>query len=127
MAVMPSPSFWRSAFLPSPATAWPLLLLLCAAAQAQEDSKTLVLDSTTVTATRSANSSFDLPASVSTVDRKALDDAQADSVSSVLRSLPNVNFGGGPALRHRSPPSVACRGHASSSRWTVRGVATRAG
>lgn len=96
MAVMPSPSFWRSAFLPSPATAWPLLLLLCAAAQAQEDGKTLVLDSTTVTATRSANSSFDLPASVSTVDRKALDDAQADSLSSVLRSLPNVNFGGGP-------------------------------
>ncbi|WP_205895341.1 hypothetical protein, partial [Metapseudomonas otitidis] len=83
MAATPSSSLWGTSFRPTPATAWPLLLLLCAAAQAQEDSKTLVLDSTTVTATRSANSSFDLPASVSTVDRKALDDAQADSVSSV--------------------------------------------
>ncbi|MFD1626063.1 TonB-dependent hemoglobin/transferrin/lactoferrin family receptor [Azospirillum griseum] len=61
------------------------------------------LDAVTVTATRTANSGFDLPASVSTVGREQLDDAQANTLSTVLRTLPNVNFGGGPRPPSQSP------------------------
>lgn len=52
------------------------------------------LDAVTVTATRSANSSFDLPASVSVIGRDQLDDAQAANLS-VLREVPGVELGGG--------------------------------
>jgi hemoglobin/transferrin/lactoferrin receptor protein len=61
------------------------------------------LDTVTVTATRSPNSTFEVPASVSTVSRQALDDAQAATVSTLLRPLPNVNFGGGPRPAAQSP------------------------
>ncbi|MGA6106940.1 TonB-dependent hemoglobin/transferrin/lactoferrin family receptor [Pseudomonas solani] len=96
------PLWLRRTLSMGPATAWPLLLAACGQLQAEER-PTLVLDSTTVTATRSANSSFALPASVSTVDRENLDDAQADTLSRVLRSLPNVNVGGGPRPASQSP------------------------
>ncbi|RMH94902.1 TonB-dependent hemoglobin/transferrin/lactoferrin family receptor [Lysobacter pythonis] len=65
--------------------------------------KVTVLDTITVTATRSPNSSFGVPASVSTVNRGQLDDAQASTVSTVLRTLPNVNYGGGPRPAAQSP------------------------
>ncbi|WP_238475031.1 TonB-dependent hemoglobin/transferrin/lactoferrin family receptor [Azospirillum cavernae] len=61
------------------------------------------LEAVTVTATRTANSGFDVPASVSTVGREQLDDAQANTLSTVLRTLPNVNFGGGPRPASQSP------------------------
>jgi len=61
------------------------------------------LESTTITATRTPNNSFALPASVSTVDRQQLEDAQANTLSTVLRTLPNVNYGGGPRAAAQSP------------------------
>lgn len=72
------------------------------------------LDSTTITATRTPNSRFALPASVSTIDRQQLEDAQANTLSTVLRALPNVNYGGGPRAAAQARRSVACRGRGSS-------------
>jgi hemoglobin/transferrin/lactoferrin receptor protein len=62
-----------------------------------------VLDPITVTATRTPYNRFEVPASVSTVSREELDDAQAETVSRVLRTLPNVNYGGGPRPAAQSP------------------------
>lgn len=61
------------------------------------------LDALTVTATRTANTGFDVPASVSTVGREQLDDTQANTLSTVLRTLPNVNYGGGPRPASQAP------------------------
>lgn len=72
-------------------------------ADGRADSPIFQLDAVTVTATRTANSGFDLPASVSTVGREQLDDAQANTLSTVLRTLPNVNFGGGARPAAQSP------------------------
>ncbi|WP_129243616.1 TonB-dependent hemoglobin/transferrin/lactoferrin family receptor [Achromobacter veterisilvae] len=69
----------------------------------QDSQATTVLDTITVTATRSPHSRFDVPASVSTVTREELDDAQANTVSTLLRALPNVNYGGGPRPAAQSP------------------------
>ena len=78
--------------------------LCCGVVQAAETANApLVLDSTTVTATRTSNSAFELPASVSTVTREQLDDAQADTLSRVLRNVPGVNYGGGPRPAAQSP------------------------
>ncbi|MDY0071638.1 MAG: TonB-dependent hemoglobin/transferrin/lactoferrin family receptor [Thauera sp.] len=73
------------------------------AAEPGHSDGTTVLDTITVTATRSPNSSFDVPASVSTVSREQLNDAQANTVSTVLRTLPNVNYAGGPRPAAQSP------------------------
>lgn len=62
-----------------------------------------ILETITVTATRSPNDSFQVPASVSVVDRQQIEDAQANTLSSVLRHLPNVNYGGGPRSAAQSP------------------------
>jgi len=71
------------------------------------------LDTVTVTATRTENSSFEVPASVTTVTREQFDDAQAARLSTVMRTVPNVNFGGGPrpagqipAIRGFSGPKI---------------------
>ncbi|PRB81554.1 TonB-dependent receptor [Pseudomonas sp. MYb185] len=81
-----------------------LPVLFCGVALAAEMSvDSLLLDSTTVTATRTSNSVFELPVSVSTVTREELDDAQADTLSRVLRSVPGVNYGGGPRPAAQSP------------------------
>lgn len=70
------------------------------------------LEAVTVTATRSENNSFDVPASVSVVGREQLDDAQASNLS-VLRKLPGVDLGGGarpagqiPTIRGLQGPRV---------------------
>ncbi|CAM5282991.1 Hemin receptor [Rhodanobacter lindaniclasticus] len=73
------------------------------AAESKDTQASTVLDTVTVTATRSPNSRFDVPASVSTVSREELDDAQANTVSTLLRTLPNVNYGGGPRPAAQSP------------------------
>jgi len=52
------------------------------------------LDALTVTATRSENKVFDVPASVSVITRDKLDDRQADDLR-ILRDEPGVNPGGG--------------------------------
>ncbi|WP_409285211.1 TonB-dependent receptor plug domain-containing protein, partial [Pseudomonas protegens] len=93
---------------------WPLSLLTIAcalainsaygqASAADEAASPFALDTTTVTATRTANSSFELPASVSTVERQQLDEVQANTLSTALRTLPNVNYGGGPRAAAQSP------------------------
>lgn len=91
---------------------WPLSLLTIACAlaintahgqAAEEAASPFALDTTTVTATRTANSSFELPASVSTVERQQLDEVQANTLSTALRTLPNVNYGGGPRAAAQSP------------------------
>lgn len=90
-------------------TALTMAVLSCAgAANAQEaatidESKPITLETITVTATRSPQDSFGVPASVSVVDRKQIEDVQADTLSSVLRYLPNVNYGGGPRSAAQSP------------------------
>ncbi|QRF90593.1 TonB-dependent receptor [Alcaligenes faecalis] len=61
------------------------------------------LGAITVTATRSPNQRFELPASVSTVDRQQLEQIQSTTVSTLLRTLPNVNYGGGPRAAAQSP------------------------
>ncbi|WP_372089474.1 TonB-dependent hemoglobin/transferrin/lactoferrin family receptor [Tistrella mobilis] len=60
------------------------------------------LEAITVTATRTEASAFDLPASVSQIDRTALDDAQAADLT-ILRRLPNVDMGGGPRPAAQNP------------------------
>jgi hemoglobin/transferrin/lactoferrin receptor protein len=67
----------------------------------------------TVTATRTPNSGFELPVSMSTLTREQLDDAQANALSTLLRTVPNVNFGGGaryaaqsPAIRGQQGPRI---------------------
>lgn len=54
------------------------------------------LDTVTVTATRTENRTFDLPASVTTVTREQLDDAQAKNMAAVLHNIPGVTMGGSP-------------------------------
>ncbi|WP_236784024.1 TonB-dependent hemoglobin/transferrin/lactoferrin family receptor [Azospirillum humicireducens] len=70
------------------------------------------LEAVTVTATRSENNSFDVPASVSVITREQLDDAQAPNLS-VLRKVPGVDLGGGarpagqiPTIRGLQGPRV---------------------
>ncbi|ROL96836.1 TonB-dependent hemoglobin/transferrin/lactoferrin family receptor [Pseudomonas protegens] len=93
---------------------WPLSLLTisCAlainsaygqASASDEATSPFALDTTTITATRTANSGFALPASVSVVDRQQLDDAQVNTLATALRTLPNVNYGGGPRAAAQSP------------------------
>lgn len=62
-----------------------------------------ILETITITATRSPNDSFEVPASVSVIGRQQIEDSQANTLSSVLRPLPNVNFGGGPRASAQSP------------------------
>lgn len=73
------------------------------AAATEAPSPIFDLDAITVTATRTENRGFGLPASVSTVGREQLDDAQANTLSTVLRTLPNVNYGGGPRPASQNP------------------------
>lgn len=73
------------------------------AAPVQTASPIFELDAITITVTRTENRGFDVPASVSTVGREPLDDAQANTLSTVLRTLPNVNYGGGPRPAGQSP------------------------
>ncbi|GGB46877.1 ligand-gated channel protein [Tistrella bauzanensis] len=60
------------------------------------------LDAVTITATRAEALVFDLPMSVSQIDRAALDDAQASDLTA-LRRLPNVDMGGGPRPAAQNP------------------------
>lgn len=54
------------------------------------------LDTVTVTATRTENRTFDLPASVATLSREQFDDAQAKDMATLLRNVPGVTMGGAP-------------------------------
>lgn len=80
--------------------------------QTADPAPVLRLDTLTVTATRTENSSFDLPASVSVVGREALDEQQASDLT-ILRQVPGVNLGGGarpagqiPSIRGLQGPRV---------------------
>lgn len=61
------------------------------------------LDAITVTATRTENRAFDVPASVSVVTRERFDDAQAKDVATVMRDLPGVTMGGSPRENGQLP------------------------
>lgn len=54
------------------------------------------LDTVTVTATRTENRSFDLPASVTTRSREQFDDAQAKDMATIMKNIPGVTMGGAP-------------------------------
>lgn len=54
------------------------------------------LDTVTVTATRTENKAFDVPASVSTVTRDQIDDLQAKDIATIVRNIPGVTMGGSP-------------------------------
>lgn len=54
------------------------------------------MDTVTVTATRTENRTFDVPASVTTVTREQIDDLQAKDMATVLRNIPGVSMGGSP-------------------------------
>lgn len=54
------------------------------------------LDAVTVTATRTENKAFDVPASVTVVRREQFDDAQAKDMATVMRDVPGVTWGGTP-------------------------------
>lgn len=61
------------------------------------------LEAVTVTATRTENKAFDVPASVSVVTRQQIDDLQAKDIATVLRDLPGVTMGGGPRENGQLP------------------------
>jgi hemoglobin/transferrin/lactoferrin receptor protein len=70
------------------------------------------LETVTVTATRSENKAFDVPASIAVVGREQLDEAQAGNLS-ILRRIPGVDLGGGarpagqiPSIRGLQGPRV---------------------
>ncbi|MEO5337851.1 MAG: TonB-dependent hemoglobin/transferrin/lactoferrin family receptor [Magnetospirillum sp. WYHS-4] len=54
------------------------------------------MDTVTVTATRTENRAFDVPASVTTVSRDQIDDAQARSIATVMQQIPGVTMAGTP-------------------------------
>ena len=54
------------------------------------------LETVTVIATRTENRAFDVPASVSTVTREQIDDAQAKDIATIVRDIPGVTMGGTP-------------------------------
>lgn len=54
------------------------------------------MDTMTVTATRTENRAFAVPASVSTVLRDQIDDAQARSIATVMQQIPGVTMAGSP-------------------------------
>jgi len=56
-----------------------------------------------VTATRTANPVEKVPASVSVVTQEDFEEAQAATVSQVMKKLPNVDFGGGPRVNGEAP------------------------
>ena len=64
---------------------------------------TPVLDPVVVSATRSGNTLSQTSASVSVVTREEYEDRQAYDVGTVLRTLPNVDFGGGPRTAGEIP------------------------
>ncbi len=61
------------------------------------------LDPVVVSATRTENPLSSTPASISVVTREDFEDRQAYSVSDVLKTLPNVDFGGGPRPEGQIP------------------------
>jgi hemoglobin/transferrin/lactoferrin receptor protein len=65
-----------------------------------------------VSATRTANLLDQVAASVSVVNREDFEEAQASSVSQVLKVLPNVEFGGGPRVNGEIP---SIRGYTGKS------------
>jgi len=69
---------------------------LLAAEESEATRKVATLDPVVVAATRTGNALSATSASVSVVTREDYEDRQAYSVSDVLGSLPNVDFGGGP-------------------------------
>lgn len=82
------------------------------AQQADAPSPVFQLETVTVTATRSENKAFDVPASVAVVGRDQLDEAQAANLS-ILRRIPGVDLGGGarpagqiPTIRGLQGPRV---------------------
>ncbi|MBS1139260.1 MAG: hypothetical protein H6R13_713 [Proteobacteria bacterium] len=63
-----------------------------------------VLSEVVVTAsTRTANPLSKVPASISVISQEDFDDQQAVTVSSVMKKLPNVEFGGGPRVNGEIP------------------------
>lgn len=65
-----------------------------------------------VSATRTANPIDQVAASVSVISRDDIEEAQAGSVSQVLKKLPNVEFGGGPRVNGEIP---TIRGYSGKS------------
>ncbi len=75
------------------------LLLAGIPARAEEDQDRLerrLLDTVTVTATKTARDPFAVAESVSIVDRERIQSTQADSLADLLADLPNVDVAGGP-------------------------------
>jgi hemoglobin/transferrin/lactoferrin receptor protein len=111
-----NPKYLRTSLLRAPS----LLALMAGSAFAQQvpqntasnDPPVVVLDTITVTATRTEIIALDSAASVSIITRDQLDEAQANDLS-VLRDIPGVDFGGGarsagqmPTIRGLQGPRV---------------------
>jgi len=73
---------------------------------------TTVLDPMVVSATRTAVPLSSAPASISVVTQEDFDEVQAESVSQVMKKLPNVDFGGGPRVNGEIP---TIRGYSGKS------------
>lgn len=54
------------------------------------------LDAVTVTATRTENKAFDVPASVSVIGEQQIENLQAKDMATILRTVPGVSMGGTP-------------------------------
>lgn len=65
--------------------------------------KVTALETIVVTATRSPNESFKIPASVTVVNGKLIQNRQAETLSTLLKDVPNVNYGGGPRAASQMP------------------------
>ena len=57
----------------------------------------------TITATRSQDTVFDVPASVATLDRAQINEMQARDLAPILRSIPNVTMNGSPRPQGQIP------------------------
>lgn len=76
-------------------------LALAANAAWAEDETTL--DPIVVSATRTSERLSQVPASVSVVTKDDFEEQQANTVSDVMKKLPNVDFGGGPRMTGQIP------------------------
>ena len=73
-----------------------------AIAPASQENQT-PLETVTVTATRTKNRAFDVPASVTSVARGQIEDSQASTISDVIKQIPNATMGGSPRSAGQLP------------------------